>query len=53
MQVLTTVAYRQPVSQAGIESVPGSNSDSAIDALLQRQLIALDEHRLFTTSPPS
>ena len=53
MQVLTIVAYRQPVSQAGIESVRGTSSDSAIGTLLQRQLIALDEHRLFTTTPPS
>ena len=51
MQVLTIVAYRQPVSQAGIESVRGTSSDSAIGTLLQRQLIALDEHRLFTTTP--
>ena len=51
MQVLTIVAYRQPVSQAGIESVRGTSSDSAIGTLLQRQLIALDDHRLFTTTP--
>ena len=51
MQVLTIVAYRQPVSQAGIESVRGTSSDSAIGTLLQRQLIALDEHRLFSTTP--
>ena len=51
MQVLTIVAYRQPVSQAGIESVRGTSSDSAIGTLLQRQLIALDEHRLFATTP--
>ena len=43
--------YRQPVSQAGIESVRGTSSDSAIGTLLQRQLIALDDHRLFTTTP--
>jgi segregation and condensation protein B len=51
MQVLTIVAYRQPVSQAGIESARGTSSDRAIGALLQRQFIALDEHRLFTTTP--
>jgi segregation and condensation protein B len=51
MQVLTIVAYRQPVSQAGIESVRGTSSDSAIGTLLQRQLIALDDHRLFSTTP--
>ena len=50
-QVLAIVAYRQPVSQAGIESVRGTSSDSAIGTLLQRQLIALDEHRLFSTTP--
>jgi chromosome segregation and condensation protein ScpB len=50
MQVLTIVAYRQPVREAGIESVRGTGSDSAIGRLLQRQLIALDEHRLFTTT---
>jgi segregation and condensation protein B len=44
-QVLAIVAYRQPVSQAGIESVRGTSSDSAIGTLLQRRLIALDEHR--------
>ena len=31
---------RQPVSQAGIESVRGTSSASAIGTLLQRQLIA-------------
>jgi chromosome segregation and condensation protein ScpB len=31
--------------------VRGSSSDSAIGTLLQRQLIALGEHRLFTTTP--
>jgi len=40
MQVLTIVAYRQPVSQAGIESVRGTSSDSTIVTLLQQQLIA-------------
>jgi segregation and condensation protein B len=49
-QVLAIVAYRQPVSQAGIESLRGTSSDSALDTLLQRQLIALDGHRLFTTT---
>jgi chromosome segregation and condensation protein ScpB len=31
--------------------VRGTSSDSAIGTLLQRQLIALDEHRLFSTTP--
>ncbi len=34
-----------------IESVRGNSSDSTIGTLLQRQLIALDDHRLFTTTP--
>jgi segregation and condensation protein B len=50
-QVLAIVAYRQPVSQAGIESVRGTRSDSALGTLLQRRLIALDDHRLFVTTP--
>jgi segregation and condensation protein B len=49
-QVLAIVAYRQPVSQAGIESVRGTSSDSALGTLLQRRLIALDDHRLFVTT---
>jgi segregation and condensation protein B len=49
--VLAIIAYRQPVSQAGIESVRGTSSDSALGTLLQRRLIALDDHRLFVTTP--
>jgi hypothetical protein len=45
------VTHRQPVSRAGIESVRGTSSASTIRTLLQRQLIALDDHRLFTTTP--
>jgi chromosome segregation and condensation protein ScpB len=37
--------------QAGIENVRGTSSDSAIGTLLQRRLIALDDHRLFCTTP--
>src|ERR1700704_4663044 len=50
-QVLAIVAYRQPVSQAGIEGIRGTGSDSAIGTLLQRRLVAVDQHRLFTTTP--
>jgi Domain of unknown function (DUF4158)/Segregation and condensation complex subunit ScpB len=53
MQVLTIVAYRQPVSQAGIESVRGTSSDSAIGTLLQRQLIAWTTTACFQRPPPS
>jgi segregation and condensation protein B len=51
MEVLTIIAYRQPVTQAGIESIRGTSSDSALGSLLQRGLIAVDDHRLFTTTP--
>jgi segregation and condensation protein B len=50
-EVLAIVAYRQPVSQAGIEGIRGTSSDSALGSLLQRQLVALDEHRLCVTTP--
>ncbi|MBV9602042.1 MAG: SMC-Scp complex subunit ScpB, partial [Chloroflexi bacterium] len=49
--VLTIVAYRQPISQSGIETIRGTSSDSAIATLVQRQLIALDQHRLYVTTP--
>jgi chromosome segregation and condensation protein ScpB len=35
-QVLAIIAYRQPVSQAGIESVRGTSSDRALGTRLQR-----------------
>jgi chromosome segregation and condensation protein ScpB len=45
------VVLRVVDSQAGIESVRGTSRDSAISTLLHRQLIALDDHRLFSTTP--
>ena len=48
---LSVIAYRQPVSPAGIEAIRGTSSDSAIGTLLQRQLVALDEQHLFVTTP--
>jgi len=51
LEVLSIVAYRQPLSQASIEAIRGTSSDSAIGTLLQRQLVALDAHRLFVTTP--
>jgi segregation and condensation protein B len=51
LEVLAVVAYRQPVSQAGIDHSRGASSDSALAGLLQRGLVAVDEHRLLRTTP--
>jgi chromosome segregation and condensation protein ScpB len=34
MEVLSVIAYRQPITRAGVELIRGSASDSAFDALL-------------------
>ncbi len=39
LETLAIVAYRQPVTRAGIESVRGVNSDHAVATLLNRGLI--------------
>jgi chromosome segregation and condensation protein ScpB len=39
------------VSQAGIEHIHGTASDGALGTLLQRGLVAVDEHRLVRTTP--
>jgi segregation and condensation protein B len=36
LEMLAVVAYRQPVTQAGIDDVWGTTSDSAVGTLLQR-----------------
>jgi hypothetical protein len=36
---------------AALRLTGGTSSDSGIGALLQRPLIALDDHGLFTTAP--
>ena len=51
LEVLAVVAYRQPVSQAGIEHISGASSDGALARLLQRGLVVVDEHRLVRTTP--
>ena len=48
--MLAIVAYRQPIARSGIELIRGSASDSALDTLLQRGLIAHDPHHLFVTT---
>lgn len=39
LETLAVVAYRQPVTRAGVEAVRGVNSDSALRTLLNRGLI--------------
>jgi segregation and condensation protein B len=50
LEVLAIVAYRQPIARAGVEFMRGSASDSALDSLLQRQLIAHNPHHLLVTT---
>ena len=50
LEVLAIVAYRQPITRAGVELIRGSASDSALDSLLQRQLVAHNQHHLLVTT---
>ncbi len=50
LEVLTIVAYRQPIARAGIELIRGSASDSALDTLLQRGLVEHNQHHLLVTT---
>jgi segregation and condensation protein B len=50
LEVLAIIAYRQPIARSGIEFIRGSASDSALDTLLQRGLIAHNPHHLFVTT---
>jgi segregation and condensation protein B len=50
LEVLAIIAYRQPIARSGIELIRGSASDSALDTLLQRALIAHNPHHLFVTA---
>jgi segregation and condensation protein B len=50
LEVLAIVAYRQPIAHSGIELIRGSASDSAVDTLLQRGLIAHNQHHLLVTT---
>ena len=50
LEVLAIIAYRQPIARSGIELIRGSASDSALDTLLQRGLIAQNQHHLFVTT---
>jgi segregation and condensation protein B len=50
LEVLAIIAYRQPIARAGIELIRGSASDSALDTLLDRALVARNAHQLFVTT---
>jgi segregation and condensation protein B len=50
LEVLSIVAYRQPITGAGVEAIRGSASDSALDSLFQRQLIEHNQHHLLVTT---
>ena len=47
---MAIIAYRQPIARSGIEFIRGSGSDSALDALIQRGLVAHNEHHLLVTT---
>ncbi|MDQ6672032.1 MAG: SMC-Scp complex subunit ScpB [Chloroflexota bacterium] len=49
-EVLAIVAYPQPIARATIELIRVSASDSALDRLLQRGLVAHGQHHLFVTT---
>ena len=50
LEVLAIVAYKQPIARSGIERIRGTSSDSALETLLMRELVALNEARLFGTT---
>ena len=50
LEVLAIVAYRQPIARVGIELIRGSASDSALDTLFERGLIAHNQHHLLVTT---
>jgi segregation and condensation protein B len=50
LEVLAIVAYKQPIARSGIERIRGANSDSALETLVMRGLVAVDEARLFSTT---
>jgi segregation and condensation protein B len=49
-EVLAVIAYKQPITRAGIERIRGTNSDSALETLLVRGLVAFDQHHLIVTT---
>jgi segregation and condensation protein B len=49
-EALAIIAYKQPITRAGVERIRGTNSDSALDTLLDRGLVAFDQHHLMVTT---
>jgi segregation and condensation protein B len=49
-EVLAIVAYKQPITRASVEHIRGTSSDSALDTLLIRGLVELDQHHLLVTT---
>jgi segregation and condensation protein B len=49
-EVLAIVAYKQPITRAGVEFTRGTSSDSALDTLLVRGLVGFDQHHLLVTT---
>jgi len=49
-EVLAIVAYKQPITRAGIDHIRGTSSDSALDTLLVRGLVVFDEHHLLVST---
>jgi segregation and condensation protein B len=50
LEVLAIIAYLQPIARSGIEFIRGSASDSAIDTLVERELITRNQHGLFVST---
>jgi segregation and condensation protein B len=50
IEVLAVIAYKQPITRAGVERIRGTNSDSALETLLVRGLVAFDQHHLIVTT---
>jgi len=50
LEVLAVVAYRQPIARSGVELVRGAASDSALETLLDRGLVAHNTHHLLVTT---
>ena len=49
-EVLAIVAYKQPITRAGVELTRGTSSESALDTLLVRGLVGFDQHHLLVTT---
>ena len=50
LEVLSIVAYKQPIARAGIDLIRGAASDGVNDNLLPRGLVAHTEHHLLLTT---